>query len=71
MRCLQNFKEVLSRYDESSARQRSRYMLVTAVAVRARQLQDQPEKLGNNKPVSMAVEELYEDKLVLTTSREN
>lgn len=46
-------------------------MLVTAVAVRARQLQDQPEKLGNNKPVSMAVEELYEDKLVLTTSREN
>lgn len=49
----------------------SRYMLVTAVAVRARQLQDQPEKLGNNKPVSMAVEELYEGKLVLTTSREN
>ena len=48
-----------------------RYMLVTAVAVRARQLQDQREKLGNNKPVSMAVEELYEDKPVLTTSREN
>lgn len=48
----------------------SRYMLVTAVSVRARQLQDDPEKLGNNKPVSMAVEELYEDKLVLTAPKE-
>ena len=33
-----------------------RYTLVTAVATRARQLQDHPEKLGSNKPVSMAVD---------------
>ncbi len=38
-----------------------RYMLVTAVARRARQLLDDPEKLGDRKPVSVAVEELYED----------
>lgn len=43
-----------------------RYTLVTAVANRARQLQDEPEKLGNNKPVTMAVHELYEDKLHVT-----
>jgi len=35
-----------------------RYMLVTAVAARARQLLDDPEKLGDRKPVSLAVEEL-------------
>lgn len=40
-----------------------RYMVVTAVASRARQLLDDPEKLGENKPVSMAVEELYNDKI--------
>ena len=34
----------------------SRYLLVTAVANRARQLQDDPDALGNNKPLSMAVE---------------
>ena len=47
-----------------------RYMLVTAVANRARQLQDHPEKLGTNKPVSMAVDELYHDKLVLNAPKE-
>lgn len=48
-----------------------RYRLVSAVANRARQLQDHPEKLGSNKPVSMAVDELYHDKLVLSASKEN
>ncbi len=36
-----------------------RYLLVTAVAKRARQLQNHPEKLNGRKPVSAAVEELY------------
>ena len=36
-----------------------RYLLVTAVAKRARQLQDHPEKLNGRKPVSATVEELY------------
>ena len=48
----------------------SRYQLVTAVANRARQLQDDPEALGNNKPLSMAVEELYEDKLIVIPTKE-
>ena len=34
------------------------YMLVTTVAKRARQLLDNPEELGDRKPVSVAVEEL-------------
>lgn len=42
-----------------------RYMLVTAVAQRARQLQTNPEKLGDRKPVTVAVEELYNDELEL------
>lgn len=41
----------------------TRYMLVTVVARRARQLVSQPEKIGNEKPVSVAVDELYHDKL--------
>ncbi len=42
-----------------------RYMLVTAVAQRARQLQANPDKLGDRKPVSVAVDELYHDELTL------
>ena len=42
-----------------------RYMLVTVVAQRARQLQADPEKLGDRKPVSAATQELLEDKLDL------
>ena len=40
-----------------------RYMLVTVVAKRARQLVGNEEKLQNNKPVSYAVDELYQDGL--------
>ena len=40
-----------------------RYLLVTAVAKRARQLLDDPETLGEGKPVSKAVEELYQGKI--------
>ncbi len=40
-----------------------RYMLVTTVAKRARQLMEDPEALGDRKPVSTAVEELYNDQL--------
>ncbi len=40
-----------------------RYMLVSVVSKRARQLMNDPEKLSDRKPVSVAVEELYEDKL--------
>lgn len=44
----------------------SRYMLVTAVSNRARQLQDDPDSLNGRKAVSVAVEEIYEDKIVIT-----
>ncbi len=40
-----------------------RYMLVTTVAKRARQILVSREKDINTKPVSSAVEELYEGKL--------
>lgn len=43
-----------------------RYVLVTSVSQRARQLQADPDKLGDAKPVSRAVEELYSDELVIT-----
>lgn len=42
-----------------------RYMLVTSVAKRARQIMKTREDIGNEKPVSIAVEELNEDKLVI------
>ncbi|MDD4075949.1 MAG: DNA-directed RNA polymerase subunit omega [Eubacteriales bacterium] len=41
----------------------TRYMLVTVVAKRARQLVLDPERIGNLKPVSVAVDELYDNKL--------
>ncbi|MDR0841051.1 MAG: DNA-directed RNA polymerase subunit omega [Christensenellaceae bacterium] len=40
-----------------------RYMLVSAVAKRARQLQADPETLEDRKPVTVAVEELYTGRL--------
>lgn len=40
-----------------------RYMLVTVVAKRARQLIGHEEQLQNRKAVSYAVDELYDDKL--------
>lgn len=40
-----------------------RYMLVTTVSKRARQLVDDPEALGERKPVSAAVDELYNGQL--------
>lgn len=42
-----------------------RYMLVTSVAKRARQIMLSGEDIGNEKPVSLAVEELNEDKLTI------
>lgn len=39
-----------------------RYMLVTAVSKRARQLLDDTETLGDRKPVSVAVEEYFSGK---------
>jgi len=47
-----------------------RYMLVTAVAQRARQLQNDPDKLAERKPVTVAVEELYTDELTLEYPKE-
>jgi DNA-directed RNA polymerase omega subunit len=47
-----------------------RYMLVTAVAQRARQLQADPEKLGERKPVTVAVDELYHDELTIEYPKE-
>ena len=47
-----------------------RYMLVTAVAQRARQLQSDPDKLGDRKPVTVAVDELYHDELTLEYPKE-
>lgn len=42
-----------------------RYMLVTSVAKRARQIMRSGEDIGNEKPVSIAVEELNNDKLTI------
>lgn len=47
-----------------------RYMLVTAVAQRARQLQADPDRLGDRKPVSVAVDELYHDELTVEPPKE-
>ena len=47
-----------------------RYMLVTVVAQRARQLQSDPDKLDGRKPVSVAVDELYTGKLHLEYPKE-
>ena len=47
-----------------------RYLLVTAVAKRARQLQEHPERLNGRKPVSTAVEELYNDEIIVTAPDE-
>ena len=47
-----------------------RYMLVTSVAQRARQLQSDPDKLNGRKPVSVAVDELYHDRLNLEFPKE-
>lgn len=47
-----------------------RYMLVTAVAQRARQLQNDPDQLGDAKPVSVAVDELINDQLVVEPPKE-
>lgn len=47
-----------------------RYMLVTAVAKRARQLMETPEKLDDRKPVSCAVDELFNDKLEIIVPEE-
>ena len=47
-----------------------RYMLVTAVAQRARQLQNEPDVLGDGKPVSVAVQELLNDELVIEPPKE-
>ena len=47
-----------------------RYLLVTAVATRARQLQDHPEKLNGRKPVSVAVDELYHGDITVTAHKE-
>ncbi|MDO4564646.1 MAG: DNA-directed RNA polymerase subunit omega [Clostridia bacterium] len=44
-----------------------RYTLVCAIANRARQLQEKPDKLNNRKPVPVAVEELHNGDIVLST----
>jgi DNA-directed RNA polymerase subunit omega len=41
----------------------SRYLLVGAVAKRARKLMSEPERVKDRKPVSVAVEEMWENKL--------
>ena len=42
-----------------------RYMLVTAVSKRARKILESKEDIGNNKAVSIAVEEMYDGLLEL------
>lgn len=52
----------------------SRYSIVLATAKRARQLIDGAEPLvevESNKPLSIAVEELYESKVKIITDAEN
>lgn len=47
-----------------------RYMLVTAVSSRARQLQENPDKLANRKPVSVAVEEINRGEVIIRTHKD-
>lgn len=47
-----------------------RYMLVMAVAHRARQLMNVPEKLDDKNPVTLAIEELYDDKIAIVYPEE-
>ena len=47
-----------------------RYMLVTSVAKRARQIMRSGEDIGNEKPVSIAVEELNNGKLQINYPEE-
>lgn len=56
--------------DEMIEKAGCRYMLVTAVAQRARQLQNDPDQLGDAKPVSVAVGELMNDQLVIEPPKE-
>jgi len=42
-----------------------RYMLVMAVARRARQLLNDPEKLDDKNPVTAAVDDLYNDRITI------
>ena len=51
----------------------SRYSLVTAVAKRAREITDTPElseKCGTEKPVSYALEEFIDGKLIIREPEE-
>ncbi|MEG1525148.1 MAG: DNA-directed RNA polymerase subunit omega [Clostridia bacterium] len=47
-----------------------RYMLVTAVSQRARQLQCDQDKADERKTVSVAVDELYHDQLDVEPPKE-
>lgn len=47
-----------------------RYMLVTVVSQRARQLLEHPEQLNDQKPVSYAVQELEDGKLTIDYPKE-
>ena len=49
--------------NDSQAKVGCRYMLVTVVAKRARQLVGDEERLRNRKAVSYAVDELYQNDL--------
>lgn len=49
----------------------SRYTLVTAVAKCARQLMQNPEELGDRKPVSVAVEQIWAGKLRIVLPSDN
>ena len=46
------------------------YPPLNDLQAKAGQLQDDPEKLDDRKPVSVAVDELYNDKLEIITPEE-
>ena len=65
--------EVLSKEGLDSDDKVSRYTIVIAAAKRARQLIDDPEAMkqyGIDKPVSIAVKELYEGKIRIVMPEE-
>ena len=65
--------EVLSKEGLDSDDKISRYTIVIAAAKRARQLIDDPEAMkqyGMDKPVSIAVKELYEGKIRIVMPEE-
>jgi len=76
-----SYSELMDKLNESNSEQdkiNSRYSIVIAVSKRARQINNKENLLldidkfyGNEKPVSMAIDELYNGKIKIITNLED